>query len=181
MLLGYNLIIYDNKFSMYRNLKLDQCERYKNIYEINKIDPSIKIKTRKYISCTYDNFTIVSKKFKKFCEGEKYEGLEFVLLPNSQGFYWFKIYNTLEIDTEDKGIRFINYDEECEGYEEIIGPFPVHLRVKELISDGFFRSNLCFGSFESKSPLELIGIETKKKLKGAGFNVDCREVHDKYK
>jgi len=181
MLLGYAIIIYDNKYSMYRNIKLDECAKYSDNYIINRIDPDIKIKTKKDISSTYDNFTIVTDQFKMFCETEKYEGLEFVTLPNSPGYYWFKIHNVIELDPQDHGIRFINYNEQCQGYEEIIGAYPVHLKVKELIPDGFFRTNLCFGSFETKTPIEMIGIATKQKLKIASIKgIDTSEIKDKY-
>lgn len=181
MLLGYALIIYDNKYSMYRNLKLAKCAKYSDNYSINLIDPSIKIRTKKHISSTYDNFTIVSDQFKAFCEHEKYAGLEFVVLPNSPGFYWFKIQNIIEFDSEAYGTRFINYNEQCQGYEEIIGADPACLKVKELIPDGFFRTDLYFGSFATKTPLEMVGIETRQKLIAAGFKgIDFNEIFDKY-
>lgn len=181
MLLGYALTIYDNKYCMYKNLKLDDCAKYSDNYTINRIDPKIKIKTTKQISSTYDNFTIVTDRFKLFCEKEKYEGLEFVVLPRSPGFYWFKIHNVIELDPKDEGIRFINYNEECLGFEEIIGAYPIHLKSKELIPDGFFRSNLCFGSFATKTPLEMIGLVTKQKLEKIGrIRIDTSEIKDKY-
>jgi len=166
---------------MYRNLKLSACDRCRDIYTINKVDPTIKIKTNKPISSTYDNFTIVSDEFKVFCENEGYEGLEFVGLQNSPGIYWFKMHNEIEFDQNVPGLRFINYSEECKGYEEVIGANPVYLKKQELIPDGFFRTDLCFGSFESKFPLMIIGIETLKKIKAAGFKgLDTSEIKDKY-
>ena len=181
MILGYSLIVYDNKYSMYKNLKLDECSNYSDNYTINRIDPEIKIKTKKDISSTYDNFTIVSNQFKSFCEQEGYEGLEFVTLPNSPGFYWFKIHNVIELDPQDDGIKFINYNEQCQGYEEVIGANPIHLKGNELIPDGFFRSNLCFGSFATKTPLEMIGIVTRQKLKIKNIiKIDTCEIMDNY-
>ena len=186
MLLGYVIFSYDNKYSMYRNLKLNECDKYSDIYTINRIDIEIKIKTKKNISCTYDNFTIVSEQFKEFCERENYSGLEFVVLPSSPGLYWFKIYNVIELDEKAhiegfSAVRFINYNEQCKGYEEIIGATPAWLKVKEIIPDGFFRSDLCFGSFASKAPLKIVGVETMKKIKAAGFKgLDTSEIKDKY-
>jgi len=181
MTFGYVIFSYDNKNSMYRNLKLSECDKYSDNYTINRIDPNIKIRTKKDISTTYDNFTIVSKQFKEFCEDRRYKGLEFVVLPSSPGFYWLKIHNIIELDPEDKGIRFINYNEKCKGYEEIIGATPVYLKKKEIISDGFFRSDLCFGSFQNKSPIKIIGIETMEKIKKAGFKgIDGSEIKDNY-
>jgi len=181
MILGYNIYSYYNKHSMYRNLKLSECDKYSDIYSINKIDPGIKIRTKKPISSTYDSFTIVSNQFKEFCNNEGYEGLEFIVLPNSPGLYWFKMQNVIQYDSESYGLRFINYNEQCQGYEEVIGADPVYLRTKEPIPDGFFRTDLCFGSFATKSPLTLIGIDTMKKIKSAGIKgIDAREIKDKY-
>ncbi|MDB5138531.1 MAG: hypothetical protein JWR12_447 [Mucilaginibacter sp.] len=181
MLLGYVVFSHDNKHSMYRNLKLNECDKYSDTYTINRIDPGIKIRTKKPISSTYDNFTIVSDQFKTFCEDQKYEGLEFVILPNSPGLYWFKIHNIIEYDIENCNVRLINYSDKCRGYEEIIGATPACLKIKELIPDGFFRTDICFGSFQSKSPLKVIGLETRQKLKMAGIKgLDLSEILDKY-
>ena len=143
MVLGYVISPFDNKYSMYRNFKLNECDKYSNNYIINRIDPEITIKTKKHFSSTYDNFTIVSEPVKEFCEQETFKGLEFVTLPNSPGFYWLKIHNVIELDknghrTGFSGIRFINYNEKCNGYESIIGGTPTFLKVKELIRMGFF-------------------------------------------
>jgi hypothetical protein len=181
MLLGYVIFSYGNKLSMYRNIKLNECDRYSDTYTINRIDPNFKIKTNKHITSTYDNFTIVSEQFKTFCESEKYDGLEFMILPKSPGFYWFKIHNIIKFDAEAYGTRFINYNKQCDGYEEIIGATPACLKVKELIPDGFFRTDICFGSFANKFPLKIVGIKTQQKIKGAGFKgIDWDEVMDKY-
>ncbi|HET7118656.1 MAG TPA: hypothetical protein VFI29_19325 [Hanamia sp.] len=181
MVLGYDFYFYDNKKRMFENIKLDKCANCSDIYTINQIDPSFKIKTKKHLSSTYDGYDIVSGTFKSFCENENYSGLEFVTLPNSPGFYWFKTHNIIEYDSQSYGLRFINYNEKCQGYEEIIGASPVCLKERVPIPDGFFRTDICFGSFESKSPVILIGVETLKKLKKAGFKgIDSGEILDKY-
>jgi len=186
MVLGYVIFSFYNKNRMYRNLKLKECDRYSDIYTIDRTDTEINIKTKKHISCTYDLFTIVSDQFKSFCEQQGYEGLEFVTLPKSPGLYWFKIHNVIELDEKGhkigfSAIRFINYSEQFNGYEEVIGATPAFLKVKKLIPDGFFRSDLCFGSFAAKAPLQIIGVETMKKLKAAGFKgMDTSEIMDKY-
>ncbi|MES2112738.1 MAG: hypothetical protein V4577_28560 [Bacteroidota bacterium] len=166
---------------MYKNLKLNECDKYRNTYAINKIDPAIRIKTKKDFSSTYDNLTIVTEQVKSFCANEGYEGLEFMELPNSPGFYWFKIHNIIEFDAEAYGTRFINYSRQCEGYEEIIGATPACLKVKKEICDGFYRTDISFGSFATKAPLEIIGTKTKEKLTAAGFKgIDYIEIYDKY-
>ena len=181
MILGYDFYCYDNKKRMFENVELNKCDRYSNIYSINRIDPLFKIHTKKQLSTTYDNFIIVSEAFKSFCINQNYTGIEFVILPKSPGYYWFKTHNIIEFDSESYGTRFINYDEDCKGYAEIIGASPVYLKKPIPISDGFFRTDICFGSFETKSPVILIGVETLKKLKLSSFNeIDASEILDKY-
>jgi len=169
MIFGYVLFAYSNDKSMFKDLILNKCDKYSDIYTINRVSPSFKLKTQKPISTTHDHFTIVSEDFKNFCLNENYTGLEFVNLPSAPGFYWFKIHNTILLNPEDKGIRFINFNSDCNGYEEIIGATPAYLKIEEKISDGFFRSDICFGSYETKTPLKIIGIETMEKLKKKGF------------
>ena len=187
---------------MYHGIKLEMYTKYSNIYEINQIDPAIRIKMKRDISYTYDNFCIVSEKFKAFCQNEKYVGLEFVLLPQSPGFYWFKVNTILEynidakgrlfinydslyeapnIDLKERRIKFINYNEQYDGYEEIIGAHPVCLKTQTPLPDGFFRTDLCFGSYATKHPLYIVGEITRKKLKQAGFKeIDFDKILNEY-
>lgn len=124
------------------------------------------------------------------------------MLPKSPGFYWFKIQNILEYDADAKGklfvnyddisnapyidlkerrIKFINYNDQFKGYEEIIGPSPICLKNKKPLPDGFFRTDLCFASYASKHPIYMVGEATKKKLKDAGFKeIDLDKILDKY-
>lgn len=182
MIIGYCVIVPDIGCDMLSDLELSPCSRYSNIYDINIIDKNFKISKRKNnIMSTYDGYKIVSEKFKLFCETQAYTGLSFVPIPYSQNHYWFKISNVLEFDFEAAGVQFLNYNEECKGYEEIIGAFPVCLKGKETIKDGFFRTDICFGSFAGKSPVYLVGEETMKKLKSAGFKeIFFEEILDVY-
>ena len=182
MLLGYAIDEQDLKRNMFDNLILDDCARYSNIYDLNILNPEFKIRSHKYaIACTYDGFVIVSEKFKKFCEFEKYSGLDFISLPNEATTYWFKVHNILEYDSERRGTEFLNYNSICNGYEEIIGANPVCLKRKAPLEDGFFRTDICFGSYAGKSPIYLIGQLTKLKLEAAGFkDLSFEEIHDNY-
>lgn len=181
MLLGYTLNIQDNDHYMFTNIVLNPCSTYSNIYDLNIIDPNFKFKKKKNISSTYDSFTIVSEKFKSFCKTEKYTGLEFVELPKSPGFYWFKIHNVIEYDIEARKTQFLNYSEECKGYESIIGANPACLKRRVSLSDGFYRSDIFFGSYAGKHPLEMVGEPTKQKLKTAGFKeIYFEKILDEY-
>ena len=182
MILGYSLSVPDNDHYMLENIVLSPCAKYKNVYDLNIIDPNFIIrKPVPNISYTYDGFLIVSGLFKKFCEDEKYIGIEFIKLPLSINFYWFKIQNILEFDSDVRKTKFLKYDAACDGYEEIIGATPVCLKKHIEIEDGFFRTDICFGSYAKKSPVELIGKSTKKKLEDSGFKeIYFKEILDKY-
>ena len=180
-LLGYTLCGSNNGYNMFKNITLDECSKYSNIYAINRIDPAFKFKKRKNYSTTYDGFTIVSERFKQFCIDEKYTGLEFIKLPSSLGFYWFKIENVIEYDSEARKTRFIGYNKSCDGYEEIIGANPACLKNNIILNDSFFRSNIFFSSDANKRPLEMVGESTMQKLKAAGFKeIFFEKILDEY-
>jgi len=85
------------------------------------------------------------------------------------------------MDLKERRIKFINYNDQFNGYEEIIGPSPICLKNKKPLSDGFFRTDLCFASYASKHPIYMVGEVTKKKLKDAGFKeIDFDKILDKY-
>ena len=84
MILGYSIEEGDLKCNMLDELRLTECGRFSNIYDLNILNSEFKIKNRKLdIGCTYDGFSIVSPLFKQFCIDEKYPGLEFLPLPNA--------------------------------------------------------------------------------------------------
>jgi hypothetical protein len=181
MILGYYLIIHDNDHYMFKDMTLPTCAKYSNVYEINMINPKFRFGKKLNVSYTYDGFVIVSEAFKQFCENFQYNGVEFVVLPNSPGFYWFKIHNVIEFDTDARKTRFMKYNAECNGFEEIIGMTPICLKKKEILGDGFFRSGISFGSCASKSPAEMVGEDTMKNLKKEKFKgLFFEKILDKY-
>jgi len=95
-------------------------------------------------------------------------------------FFWLKIHAIVEFDAAARGTRFLNYNEACDGYEEIIGATPVYVKEGKPLADGFYRTDLCFGSFAGKTPMYLVGEETKRKLEAVGFDdIDYEEIKKK--
>lgn len=181
MLLGYTIDGPDNGYNMFENIKINECDKYSNIYDINRVDPLLKFKKKKDYSATYDGFTIVSERFKQFCINEKYNSLEFIPLLSSPNFYWFKIHNVIEFDIEARKTRFIGYNKVCNGYKEVIGANPACLKNNVILGDGFFRSDIFFASDASKHPLEMVGSFTKEKIKVAGFKgIYFQKILDEY-
>lgn len=181
MILGYLLTPPDNGDYMFYKLEIDECTKYSDIFRINRVNPDFKVsKKKKNITETFDGYKIVSEVFKFFCENEKYENLEFVPL-STPGFYWFKTHNIIEFDVVARETSFRNYNEKCKGYEEITGATPACLKNKVVLPDGFFRTDVCFGDSSMKSPLYMVGAQTKQKLKEAGFKeIYFNEILDKY-
>jgi hypothetical protein len=181
MLLGYVIWGKDNKYNMYKGLKLDECAKYKDVYSVNTINPALQFNIKTTMTATYDGFVIVKEVFRKFCEDGGYSGLEFVELAGKEKYYWFKIHNIVGFDVIERETRFINFDEKCNGYEEVIGASPAYLKDKTVLPDGFFRTDIFFGSYASKFPLYIVGQETKKKMKDAGLDgITFEEILDKY-
>jgi len=149
---------------------LPECARYMDVYRINKVNLQKEFHNiKRNLSYTYDGFAIVTEKFREFCEKGGYGGLEFVALSGSQPYFWFKIHTVVEFDPVRKQTRFEEFNAKCNGYAEIIGADPVLLKNNPVLADGFYRTDLCFGSDSRKSPAYCVGVETRRKLLAAGF------------
>jgi hypothetical protein len=184
MLLGYEIADNDNDdFFLADEEHLPKEWVYKNTYEFDQLPGSLKMKKRKIdIGSTHDGFTIVSQRFKSLCEQHNFKGLEFRQLPADADFYLFKVHNVLEFDAVARKTKYIKVSKEFNGYAEIIGATPVCLKNKQPIPEGtIYRTDIFFGTGVRKSPVLMVGIETKKlveswKLKGIYFN----QIHDEY-
>jgi len=168
MIITYDFFGQDNKSFMYDydNDSYKKCPNCNNRlgYEIN---PNFKLHCKKYdVSYTYDGFLIVSQKFKFLCEENSYKEVSFINLPLEQDFFVFQTNDILKFDYERRKVDFIKLCEKCNRFDEVIGITPAFLKdIKEEIKEGFFRSDLIFGSGNDKSPLIIIGTDTYKKLK----------------
>lgn len=165
-----SLIGVDEKGYMYQHStqRPDVCPICKNrIKDVPNLDYKVKRKTCDFL-VTYDHYFIVSKKFKDFCELNKYENLKFVQLNCSKYFFIF-IKNIFRLDYDRRKTRFINYRECCGSYDEIIGANPAFNKEDyPLTSDDFiFRSEYRFASYAFKNYDIIIGLETMQKLKKA--------------
>jgi hypothetical protein len=184
MLLGYEISENDNdEFFLEDEKKLPKEWLYKNTYEYNQLPASLKMKKKKLdIGSTYDLFTIVSERFKLLCKQNNFKGLEFTQLPNDSNFYLFRVNNVLEFDTEKGLINCEKFSKEYGKYQWIHGGSPVCLKSKQPVPEGtIYRTDVFFGAGVRKSPIKMVGIETKKlieswKLKGIYFN----QIQDEY-
>lgn len=178
-IIGYRMSGYDNDSHMsgscdklFTELKdIPQCAvcGYRTDYRYTNIDFKIRRKTFD-ISSTYDGVTIVSLKFKEFCTRYGYDNLEFVSLPKSPNFFQFYIKgNILPFNAGTKE----NLCQTCGQYESIVAPVMILDCIKEPLQDGFYQSDLWFGSRNEKSPIMIISPVTKEKMNREGFKNIC--------
>jgi hypothetical protein len=73
--------------------------------------------------------------------------------------------NIIAFDPVRSQSKLINYCEKCKNYEELIMSFTFLKNISEPLANGFYRTDMVFGSGNRKNPLVVVGIETYKKLK----------------
>lgn len=179
MLIGYDISGYSNDSYMtgscdklFSDLKfLPKCHKcgYRTDFRYTNKDFRLKRKTLDF-SATYDGITIVSLKFKEFCLRNRYDNLIFIDLPKTPDFYHFYINNNIikyGADMKDK------LCETCGQYESVIGPTLKAEAITEGLKEGFYQSDLWFGSGNEKSPKFIISPETKQRLEKDKFKNIC--------
>lgn len=131
-------------------------------------------------SSTYDNFVIVSLKFKEFCVRHGYTNIEFRPFAKTKKFYWLVAKNEVEFDSQRSKTRFMDYCEACGNYESVVGVTPAFLKgIDKPLADGFYRTDLAFGGENAKTPVTIIGVETYEKMKKEKFKgIDYDPIDD---
>lgn len=171
-LIGYSLGIHDNKSYMNQNMYgIDICnclDYVKNRYK--HLNSNFRLKNRRAdISVTYDSFVIVSTRFKEFCISNSYNNISFYDLTNYKDRFYMEIFNIVSVDTKRRTIDYYEYNPGCNEYNEVIGAHPVCLTNKMPLEKGFYRTDIEFGRGYAKSAVEIVDIETGKKLKSEKF------------
>ena len=131
------------------------------------------------IGWTYDNYCIVSERFKDFCEKEGYPNLVFISL-KSKGMYYFEPQIICNLDYKRYGTRFINKRECCGCYDEVIGmPRMVSSEFKPESDDFIMRSEYMLASYYYKSYDILVGPKTAIKMKEYGLKrIYFKNIYD---
>lgn len=140
--------------------------------DTNYINPQFRVRRRRRdLTVTYDGYVLVSARFREFCElNNWHQDVHFGNLPADNDYFVFKPTRTLEFDSERRKTRFEDHCPECDKYFNVIGATPVFLRnVDHPITEGFFRSDLEFGSGHEQHPLLILGTETAQKIKRQAF------------
>jgi len=168
MILGYSISGPDNDSYLNEELygkNICECLKYIRNRE-NYISPELTIKKTKYdFSYTYDSATIVSQIFKDFCEKENFKNIEFHQLKRQKGFYLFKVNRIIKFDSKRRKTKFLEYNESCDEYNEVIGATPICLKENKELKTGFFRTDIEFGRGYAKGYDILVDIGTFEKMK----------------
>lgn len=119
---------------------------------------------------TYDGFCIVTEKFKRFCETNKYEKLKFTALPKSLGYYYFESHKIFRLNVVKGRTEFLKKRECCGQYDEILCTVPYKANDYYISSDDFIcASDYWFGSYYRKCANIIVGLKTASKMKQAGI------------
>ena len=186
MIIGYEIYGYDNKSHMTGScdklkpelVDIPKCKVCGYIEDYRYLDRNfiLKKKTLHY-SSTYDNVAIVSLKFKEFCIRNKYDNLVFVDLPNVPNFFMFYVTGNV---IEYTAMRKENLCQACGLCESVIGPTSSLEQLKEPLKDGFYQSDLWFGSNNSKFPIFIVAPVTKEKMDLESLKpIDFNEIQSK--
>jgi hypothetical protein len=136
----------------------------------NFLPNSVRPKKKWDICSTYENRKIVTQNFKEWCERFGFTGLQFRQVCDSPPYYHFWPSRELSFDSKRAHTQFMNRCVRCGNYESVIGASPLGLiDVSQPIDNGFFRTDLEFGSRWEKSPLIIVGIGTKELMEQEGF------------
>ena len=131
-------------------------------------DLNAKIKRKKGdFFVTYDGFTLVSQKFKDFCDERHYPNLTYKEMKNMPGLYYFMPNNVFRIDTSM--LHLCNFNECCNSFDSIVGGVIKAIDFKVETNDFICRSNFFMGSRHRKGPCIIVGLETAKKMRDFGL------------
>jgi hypothetical protein len=179
-LIGYNLSGPDNGTYMFRDRSgLKRCPLCGYRLDFISHNPDYQFRRREadqydgYVkrgadfSSTYDMYKIVSDRFRAFCMEQEYTYLAFGEFSKDKSHFNFVANRIVEFDAVRRVTNFEKLCCACGNYESVVGAKPAYLLRSKPLEDGFYRSDLLFGSGDSKGPLILVGIETREKLKAA--------------
>lgn len=143
------------------------CKECGYILDFEYHNPFFKIKRKTFdFSHPYDIGHIVSLKFKEFCIRENYKGLLFKEFERQPNFFQLIVNNVVQFDTQKAKTEFGKRCKTCNNYEFTTGFEPPSLKnTSNPLDDGFYRTDILFGSYNRKNPIIVVGTETYQKLK----------------
>ncbi len=128
-----------------------------------------RIKMQRDIGNTYDGFTIVNEKFKRFCQDQNINDVDFIPLPSSSGYYYFNSLKEFKINKEQTTIQYLG-KHYCCGEPEWAGKY--HIVSAEMLpkSANFIcHFPLFTGDCYRKKKTLIVGLETARQMKAYGI------------
>ncbi len=189
MIIAYSLNITDHDSYMYGSgsrlfeilLKLHVCLSCGYRKSLNWDNPFFELKKPFFdFSYTYDGICIVSQRVIDFMFRFQYENdVEWVRLKNFPNFYTFLSHRSVAFDSDRRQTRFEKQCKICGFYESVTGATPVFLKgISSRLDRGFYRTDLQFGSGNEKSPILIVGPQTKEELISKKFTgITFQEVN----
>ncbi len=172
MVIGYSLSFPDNDSYLNEDLyEKNICECLEFVKHREKyLNEHFKIRRRSLdVSTTYDRAEIVSEKFKSFCDKINLKGISFFNLQNQKSHYLMIVNNILEYDNEPNRLTSIEYNDECQEFNEVVGAYPIKLKSQKILNKGIYRTDIEFGRGYAKSPVIIVDCETFKLMKKEKF------------
>jgi len=169
--IGYVLFGQDNGGSFFQNAPRGVlCEDCQACIDLRYAPSDLKIDTFYDLSHTLDNRLICSRRAKDFFL-ERFD----VLISEVGAWRGNSLYHvspkiSVPFSAIRRGTRFLDRCDTCGTYKSIVGAAPAYLELESLDKECFFKTDIVFGSYAEKAPLNVIGEETQKNFTGLGFS-----------
>jgi hypothetical protein len=131
------------------------------------ISPTFRVRHRDAdLVATYDGYLLASRRLKNHCIESRSPGAHFVTLPADDDFSWLCPDRIVEFDPVARHTKFERPCPDCGAFYTVAGATPARLKVDPAtLPDGFFRTDLEFGSGPEQSPLIVVAGRTAALLR----------------
>ena len=160
---------YDWRFYLEGKIHPACCPTCGRKIDTDYLNSAFRVKRRRMdFSETYDGYTIVSKRFKAFCEAREL-GARFTPLPADPSFFWLRAKRIVKCDLRSGETERLNKCPRCHEYHDVVGTDSVLWGAKKPVAKGLYRSDLEFASGHEQSPLLVVDVGTAQQMKRMKF------------
>lgn len=180
MIVAYRLLIYDGDADFFEDRHASIfCRNCGTLLDKSYLPTGLCPRKAYDICSTFDGRTLVNERFKVWSDKRGYEGLLYHRVNERPPYYALDLSNTVRFYSERAKTRFENKCPICGNFESVVGTYPLGLlQVETPLEDGFFRTDLEFGSRWEKHPLIIVGLRVRECMKQERFRlVDFEPIH----
>jgi hypothetical protein len=177
--IGWSILGPDNDTEMYSRDDhfLARCPTCRYRLDFQATNPDYVPRKRKSIlrcavTCTYDGQYIVTAALKAFCEAQAYEHVVFVGFPKHPEAFQLIATKQVEVEPYISGVRWQGRCPECRNHESVVlggSRNPLTVKTMSPLVNGIYRTDLAFGNCDGKSPIVIVGLDTKANMVDAGL------------